>query len=237
MERENEELKSEPRVRQRVVDSREPDTIREKLLELGWNQQKLISGDFWFHACNFIRIGFTRKTVDDLLNSISSRSDPHNPGRKEKPFGQHLEEMKDFYDIKTIILEGSWRKVSPNDSIISRRGVQYQTWAMVWNFLRTWQDQGFSLELTTDEGHTIQRLGELFAYYQKPFHTGGMIHGNVSDDRILAFPSGCRGKTALGALKGKSLADISNMTIKELVEIEGVGNKRAEQIRIHFNRR
>lgn len=44
-------------------------------------------------------------------------------------------------------------------------------------------------------------------------------------------------KTGLVVLQGRSLTDIGGMTIKELQAIDGVGPKRAELIRLHFNRR
>jgi len=46
-----------------------------------------------------------------------------------------------------------------------------------------------------------------------------------------------RGKTGLTVLRERSLTDIGSMTIKELQSIDGVGPKRAELIRLHFNKR
>ena len=59
---------------------------------------------------------------------------------------------------------------------------------------------------------------------------------NFVDDRILAFPSGCRGKMALKVLEGRNLKQVANMTINELVAINGIGEKKAELIYNHFRR-
>jgi len=223
-------------VRQKVADSNEPVAIVDKLLEVGWERKPLYSGDYKFFANDFKKIGITRKSISDLLGSLSGRQ-PTKLSRKGVSFSEHLDDMVDFYDIKIILLEGSWSTVTPSYKILSSRGVEYHTWSMVWNFLRTWQDKGFTLEFTVNEGHTIQRLNELYAYYQKPEHLGGLRHSTMGDDRILAFPSTCRGLTARKVLSHYgSLKKVADATIKELTEIEGIGSKKAERIRIHFNR-
>lgn len=220
------------------ADSNEPSSIVDKLLLTGWERKPMYSGDYFFHAVDYKKVGITRKTVEDLLSSIGHKPNPEKPGRKEKSFGQHLEEMADYYDIKIIILEGSWRKVSPEQYIVSRRGIEYYTWDMAWNFLRTWQDRGYGIELTINEGHTIQRLNALYAYYQKPSHTGGLnARSLVGDDRVLAFPSGCRGKTGLKLLEELgSLQAIANTSFDKLLAVDGIGDKRAESIVMHFRR-
>jgi len=225
-------------VRIKRVDSNEPATIVDKLLLTGWERKPMFSGDYFFHTVDFKKVGITRKTVEDLLNSISHKPNPEKPGRKEKSFGQHLEEMADYYNIKIILLEGSWRIMSPEQHIVSKRGIEYYTWDMVWNFLRTWQDRGYSIEPTINEGHTIQRLNALYAYYQKPSHTGGLNTRNlVGDDRVLAMPSGCRGKIGLKLLQELgSLQNIASASFNRLQSIEGIGEKRAESIVLHFRR-
>lgn len=219
------------------VDSREPATIVDKLVETGWERKPLYSGDYFFHTIDFKKVGIARKTISDLLSSISKKPNPEKPGQKEKSFGQHLEEMADYYDVKIILLEGSWQIMSPSQHIVSARGIEYYTWDMVWNFLRTWQDRGYSIELTINEGHTIQRLNALYAYYQKPYHTGALPHNWAGDDRVLAMPSGCRGKTGLKLLEELgSLQAIANTDYNRLLSIEGIGEKRAERIVLHFRR-
>lgn len=222
----------EQKARIRIADTREPWIIQERLIETGWERQTVYTGDYWFQAYDFKRIGITRKTVNDLLSSIGSS----NPYHKSKKFGQHLEDMLEVYDLRIMLLEGSWSQVKSSGSLITTRGIEYFTWDMIWDFLRTWQDKGFTLELTSNEGHTIRRLNRLYTYYQKPYHTGAITHHHSGDDRILAFPSGCRGKTAEAILSEYgSIHKVAEATIDELIQFEKVGKKKALAIYNHFN--
>lgn len=47
----------------KVVDSREPESIRTKLLETGWSQQALYTADFMFYTINFKSVGIERKSI------------------------------------------------------------------------------------------------------------------------------------------------------------------------------
>jgi len=115
---------------EKLVDAAEPWDIREKLLETGWEQKRMLSGDYMFHAHNHRRVGVTRKTVSDLLASISSRYadvDPATGKRKrKKTFGVQLEEMLDWYDIYILLFEGSWRRVNTSDSILTGFSVIFE---------------------------------------------------------------------------------------------------------------
>jgi len=210
--------------RQKVMDSNEPGEIRMKLWEVGWEQKQLYTGDYWWHTHDYKKVGVERKAVNDLLGSIGDR------------LSRQLENSLEHYDIRILLIEGSWSKVTPSDKIISGRGIEYYTWSMVWNYLRRFQDKGFTIELTVNEGHTIQRLNELYALYQKPYSLSAMSK-EFTDDRLLALPSGCRGKTGMNVLEGKSLREIGMMGVLELEQVEGIGSKKAQSIYDHFNRR
>jgi len=211
-------------IRQRVMDSNEPGVIRMKLWETGWEQKQLYTGDYWFFTHDYKKVGIERKAVGDLLSSIGDR------------LSRQLENSLEHYDIRILLIEGSWKKVTPTDKIISSRGIEYYTWSMVWNYLRRFQDKGMTLELTINEGHTIQRLNELYALYQKPYSLSGQSR-EFTDDRILALPSGCRGKSGSLVLQALgSLRAVGNSSIEELVKIEGIGEKRAQLIVDHFNK-
>jgi|GEM_PF-2394898 len=219
-----EEQEKTPRPRPKIMDAAEPGTIRMKLYEVGWQQERMKSGDYKFFTHDFKRVGITRKGIQDLLNSIGDR------------FSKQLEEMLDYYDMRIILLEGSWKMVSPTSKIVGPRGIEYYTWSMVWNYLRRWQDKGFTLELTVNEGHTIQRLNELYALYQKPYSRSANTK-DFTDDRILAFPSGSRGKTAMDCIAHfGSLVDVAVASPDELVKVNGVGEKKAFLIFNHFNK-
>lgn len=208
----------------KIVDSREPEEIRQKLLAIGWQQKMLYSADYAFQSRDYHKVGITRKAVPDLISSIN------------EIWSKQLEEMLEYYDTRIILLEGSWERVRPS-MIIGAKGVSYLTWDMLWNYLRRWQDKGFSLELTINPTHTIQRLNVLYALYQKEYSMSAMTN-KFADDRVLAFPSGCRGKTAQQILdNGKSLLDIAQMTTKELQGYNKIGEKKASLIIEHFTRR
>jgi len=214
----------EQRIRYKYVDNREPEDIRAKLLEYGWVQQQLHCADFWFFDYAYKKIGIERKSVDDFIASIGDR------------LTNQLERCLDSYDSTILMLEGNWRKTGTANNIQTNRGVSYNTWAMAWNYIRTQQLKGITLEITIDVGHTIQRLNELYAWYQSPGHTGGMSHKTFIDDRIMAFPKGCRGKTAIEVLKVfKSLVAVGNAEVSDLRHVEGIGDGKARMIYDHFN--
>lgn len=219
----------------RRVDTREPGDLRTALLQIGWIQEQLYYGDYFFFSNDYKKVGITRKTVDDLLASLSGHKMPS--GQRQKPFPKQLEEMLDEYPIKIILLEGSWNAVTPARSIVTSRGTTtYHTWSMVWDFIRRWQDKGFTLELTINKEHTIHRLNELYALYQKPYSLSSMTK-DYTDDRVLAFPSGCRGKTGQSVLnKLGSLKNLANVSEDRLIQIDGIGKKKANMIFLHFNK-
>ena len=216
--------KPEPREHIKVVDSREPGIMREKLLELGWQQKQMDSADYWFFDCDYKKIGIERKEVNDFLGSIGDR------------LTIQLERMLDHYDVVILLLEGNWRQVTNSNKILGNRGISYNTWAMAWNYIRSQQHKGVTIELTTSMGHTLQRLNELYAWYQSSSHTGGMSHKTFIDDRIMAFPRGCRGKTAEAVLHiFKSLVCVGNAEVSDLMHVPGVAEKKALMIHDHFN--
>lgn len=225
-------------IRRRIVDSREPWEIAEKLLESGWEREALASGDFRIIAHDGKKVGITRKTISDLLNSIAGKRDPKT-GKRGKPFGVQLEEMLEVYDLKIFLFEGTWTGLTDGDKIITpSRGIEAYTWDFVWDFIRSWQDRGFTLEMTRNQGHTIRRLNRLYAYYQKPYHTGGAtVKSSVGDDRVMAFPLGTRGKCAIDLLNHfGSLTAVGQAKISDLLEVNGIGRVKAEAVRIHFNK-
>ena len=117
--------KPEPREHIKVVDSREPGIMREKLLELGWQQKQMDSADYWFFDCDYKKIGIERKEVNDFLGSIGDR------------LTIQLERMLDHYDVVILLLEGNWRQVTNSNKILGNRGISYNTWAMAWNYIRS----------------------------------------------------------------------------------------------------
>lgn len=212
------------RTMNKIADTREPETITSKLLETGWLKNTMQSGDYWFLTCNQRSVGIERKTVLDLLGSISNRLSIQLYGLLEQ------------YDISILLIEGSWKTVL--NRIITDRGIEYYTWTVAWNYLRTWQDRGVTLELTSNEGHTVRRLNELYAYYQKEYHAGGLRKQILDDNRLLAIQ--CDG---IGPIIGKilldkfgSLKNIVNASVQDLLATDKIGIAKAKSIYNHFNK-
>jgi hypothetical protein len=133
------------------------------------------------------------------------------------------------------MIEGSWKQLSP-DAVTKFNGeLSNMTWDSIWNWLHRFLVKGFVLELTTSEQHTIHRLNALFALYQKEYSVSAKSKDYV-DDRVLAFPSGCRGKTAISLLKGRSLKEVCSMS-EDWYKEHGlkVGDKKASTLWTHFN--
>jgi ERCC4-type nuclease len=209
----------------KTVDAREPDQIRSKLLELGWYQEQMYTADYAFFTINYKKVGVERKTVSDLCQSIGDR------------LSSQFMKMLEHYDVTVLIIEGHWGKAY-SDKISTPQGYEFWTWTQVWNYLRTWQDRGLTLELTVNEGHTIKRLNELYAYYMKNAHTGGITRAMVSDSRILALQCGGIGEKLGKALLEKfgSLKNIANAGVQDFLTVEKIGDKKATALWNHFNK-
>jgi ERCC4-type nuclease len=210
---------------QKTVDSLEPEMIRTKLLELGWQQKRLYSADYMFWTINFKRVGIERKAVNDLFGSLGER------------LANQMYKQLEFFDFNILLIEGSWKNVY--GSSMSIRGMEFYQWSTIWNFLRSWQDKGMTIELTTNEGHTVRRLNELYAYYQKDVHSGGLKKKTISGDpRLLALQCGGIGPKLGTALIEKfgSLKAIANANAKDFQSVEKVGKKKALALYSHFNK-
>jgi len=225
-EKQAQEDKIDPRAI-KYVDTREPDTkkaeLRTKLVETGWFSKWLLNGDFYFLTHDYKKVGITRKSTDDLIGSINEK------------WAKQLDGMLDFYDIRKILIEGSWTKIKPS-YVIGYNGISHLTWDNIWDYLNRWMDKGFTLELTLSIEHTIHRLNRLYAIYQKPYSLTSK--SNIyTDDRVLAFPSGCRGKTSLAVLEQfGSLRAVACASPDQLQNVKLVGAKKASLIVTHFQK-
>jgi ERCC4-type nuclease len=211
-------------LRKKIVDSNEPGEMRMALLQQGWEQQRLYSGDYSFFTSDYKKVGIERKEVGDFFTSLGDR------------LTRQLEQLLDSYDYRILMIEGSWARVSNTEQIINNHGIASYTWDLVWNYIRRWQDKGITLELTTSMGHTIRRLNAIYALYQKPYSMVSRSR-EFGDDRVLAFPSGCRGKTGMAILEQfGSLRAVACASRDQLKNVKLVGDKKAELIINHFNK-
>jgi ERCC4-type nuclease len=207
----------------KTVDSREPEIIKGKLLEIGWVTEQLYTADYWFMSVNYKKIGIERKAVPDLINSLGDR------------LSSQLYKMMEHYDFSILLIEGNWRMVQ--DKVMTTRGIEQWGWSTVWNFLQSWQDRGLTIQLTANEGHTIRRLNELYAYYCKESHAGGLRKSHVEDSRILALQCGGIGPKIGAALLSRfgSIKSIANASVDDFLTVDKIGQAKAEALYKHFN--
>lgn len=210
----------------KIVDDREPSQMRTKLIELGWQQRRLASGDFMYYTCQYHKLGITRKTTSDFMSSLNDR------------FSQQLEVMLETYDICVILVENPWQWLKGTGQLYTTYRLEKHIKKEILNFIHRWEAKGFILERTIDWKDTCDRLNELYALYQKPYSLSAKSKG-YADERLLALPSGLRGQAGERLLGSHSLRDIANMTTDSILslKVEGIGKKRAELCYNHFNRR
>jgi len=208
----------------RLVDSREPWELREILIRTGWEQKALLNGDFMFNSHDELKIGVTRKTLGDLLNSIGD------------VFAYQLEAMLEEYDINIFLFETMPIKCTNDGHIITEFDTSRFTRTEVFNWLHRWQAKGFIMERWPNIEYTAERLNELYALYQKPYSLSGKSK-KYADDRVLCMPSGIRGKLGQEVLESYSIAELCMMGIVQLKDLPGFGDKRALSLFNHLHRK
>jgi len=196
----------------KIVDTREPLEIRIPLLERGWIQEMLRAGDYAFPE---LRVGIERKTISDLMVLPSTK--------------ESLQRLRMEYDIPILLMEGS---------LIRRKGdligeFREFTLKRLWNFLQTFQDWGIRIQLTTSLSHTIERLDQLYAYYQDPVHRSILPRKFSTDPRVLALCliPGVSRVLAMELLSHfGSLEALARASPKALEEVRGIGERKAQDI-------
>jgi ERCC4-type nuclease len=208
----------------KIVDSNEPEIIRNFLKKTGWEQSRLNSADYAFMTVEGQSVGIERKTVADLVSSMQ--------GRLPLQFYKQLED----YQINILLIEGHWGLVAKN--ITSMGQVYNVTWEQVWNFIRTWQDKGITVEVTIDMGHTVERVEQIYNYYQKPGHSGGIDRTTSGDSRLIALQCPGVGIQLAQKLLGhfENLQNIANADYIEIARVEGIGMKKAMEVYKHFRK-
>lgn len=227
MTEEEQEERKEPTAwslpRRKTADSYEPWEIVSELLKVGWERNPLRFGDYSFLTIDFKKVGIERKKIQDLIGSIGER------------LAKQLQGMLDYYDFTILLIEGTIKYT--DGKILTSRGIERVMMEGYRNFVRTWQDRGVTIERTSGHQDTIVRLNELYAYYQKLAHTGGVKKRQVGDPRLLAFPPtvGIKtGKIILDELG--TLQNIGNANLATLQGIPGIGPKRAEATLLFYRK-
>jgi len=212
----------------RTVDTREPWELREILIATGWEQSALQFGDMAFSSVDTKMIGATRKTMTDLISSM------------DETLNKQLEEMLEAYDFCIFFVENDnnvqYNPATDEMQIVLHDKVIIRNRLSIVNYLHRWYAKGFISERTKNLAHTATRLNEVYTLYQKPYSKSANSR-QYADDRILALPSGLRGKNGEKLLADRSLAEISAMSIPELESLNGIGSKSAVRVYNHFHRR
>ena len=198
-----------------IIDTREPEELRQVFRRAGWSEQALPSGDFCFYDSVGEAILVERKTVKQFLTDMTS-------GQLQRQ-ARVLVEATAF---PILLIEGHWTQ---NQGYLAD---SRHTWAQAWNQLQTLQDIGCRLQLTSSLDHTIERVFQLEEYYSKEFHSSISRHPS-GDTRLaclsLVYGIGQNtGKAILDVLP--SLAQVSKASVEELIAVDGVGPKLAQRI-------
>src|SRR3972149_3808289 len=101
----------EQKPKTKVVDSREPGIIRNKLLELGWEQRQLESADYWFFDVDYKKVGIERKEINDFMSSLGDR------------LANQLERSLDHYETVILLIEGNWRQITYQNRLVGSQGI------------------------------------------------------------------------------------------------------------------
>jgi ERCC4-type nuclease len=209
----------------RIVDSREHEKRRMIMLERGWVQQVLHSGDYAWLSKDQLKFGLTLKNVDDFLGSNGYRSEL---------FAKQLDELLDAYDVAIFMREGSINYDTATGIVLNTKGDH--NIKDIRNWLHRWQVKGLIIDQTYSLEETANRICELYALWQKPYSLSARSR-KWADERVLALCSGLRGKAGQDALSNHSIAELCMMGTRQLEELPGIGTKRALNLFNHLHRK
>lgn len=210
-------------------DDREPYSVQERLRdEYDGIIEHWEFGDYYIAAASRL-IGIERKTISDLLSSLSE-------GRLDS----QLEGLTGSVDVPILLIQGELR-ASPGGFVLVTDGV-----ASGWNYhsvlnkLQTFQEMGVRLTFCEEGDQAlIDRILSLARYYCKPHHAlAPRIHGlqvfsrerNPATLALAQLPGvGVDRARALLAHFG-SLQAVTNASVKELRFVTGIGPKVAKRV-------
>jgi len=212
---------------QGYVDSREPEHIRDlvQMSKVDFRKKGLSEGDFALYFKGDPVIGIERKTIGDLVNSI-----------KDNRLFDQADRMKSTYKICILAISGTLEnymnvmrdqgyKVNPSvvlgaiSSLMVRRGF-HVLWFEHDDFLTDTVSRIFT---KTSEGKFGKvKSTNTYALESKPVGALMIVPGitfEIASNLIKEF--GC-------------IENIANAEVDELKKINGIGNKRAEDLKRLF---
>ena len=197
------------------VDSREPEELRQALLQAGFLQKQLEYGDIQFSTSSDETVLIERKTIKQLLQDMDGQLQKQCLGMARNS----------LYPI--LMIEGQWIRTNRGTLLDTE-----MTWNQIWNQLQTLQDLGMRIQPTTGIQHSIQRILQLRTYYAKDSHTS--VHRKVAESSGITVLSCIKG---VDVARAKSLMEhfgnfqrLANANLEELQEVNGIGPVMAERI-------
>lgn len=147
-----------------ITDTREPQALLLQLEAEGFDvaRETLVTGDFLWVTQHFKVVCVERKTVGDLLSSMTGKQQDGN-SRAVNQFTRLRE-----YPYPVLLLEGSMT-MNPGGRVIADGRTTGWAWDAVDNFLLTVQQSGIVVA-RCKKGAVPQRLRALRTYFDKEHH-------------------------------------------------------------------
>lgn len=210
-----------------VIDDREPKNLIERLDRSAF-VARLEYGDIKIWGFNGLQILIERKTVSDLLSSMSSR-------RIYRQIRGLIQEA----DVPILLIEGFMSSYG-SGKVRYRNGESGWRWVSIQNILLSFQLHGLKVIYSTNQDMTVRMLRSLESYFRKPDHSvldtppeplftiGEPATRKVK--MLMCLPG--IGEEMAGRLLDRfdTIEGIVSANKEEIEEVYGIGEKTADKI-------
>jgi ERCC4-type nuclease len=215
-----------------VVDTREPEKLRDKAAEEYSNVsfEALPSGDFACRKNNILIVGIERKELKDAVGSLKNKqkSDPSGPPR----LFEQITRLRADYPVAFLILEGD---IDSLYGFYKRFGLHFNESAL-WGAIASiavrenvhilWTPR---MSKTIDVAYRIcTKMAEEKYQLPKRWKPKAL---NAPDDLLELIPGVDKDISKSLLKKYKSIERISSLSLKELKEMDGIGQVTAKNIK------
>lgn len=208
------------------LDNREPSNVQKLGLKLIPNLTitSLPVGDF---VCNARSVCIERKTIEDFKSSITG------DGR----LWEQAVNMAENYEHRFLIIIGNYENLSPIDR--DRFGVKQYKGAIaslrarygihVFNVMnnREFFNEGYQLMKKCDGNLKLDRVRRFNKHKKEDILTG----------MLTCIPGiGYKhGKRIIEHFQLKGVKELCNLTMEDLLQVDGIGEKKAKRVKNYFN--